>query len=80
MEIVKTVKRINALNKAAERISDLDKYFDVWDRILDKKDLLIAELKAYARSDSNRKNTIRRWKNIKLACKLLNLEYYRIMR
>jgi hypothetical protein len=80
MEIVRTVKRIDALNKAIKRVPDSEKYDAVWDALYDKKEALIALLKTWANGAEKRKEIIRRWRNIRLACNLLKMDYYNIIR
>ena len=75
MEIVRTLKRIIAINKAIDKIPNVEKYDDIYNRLWDKKDALVAMLKEYKNSPDGEVRKIRR-KNWKLACKYLNVNCY----
>ena len=80
MEIVKTIKRIALLNNALDRIPFDDRYDDIWDSIMDKRAALNASLRAYINDESFGNTRRQRRQQIRLACKLLNLDKHQIMR
>lgn len=85
MEIVKTIKRIIALDKADKRIPvkkslEDDTLFAIWGSIVDKRELLSNNLKSYINAPDDRRERYIRRKCVKLACKLLSVDYYRVIR
>ena len=75
MKYVNAIRRIKAINEAIDRTPNDDRYDDLVDRLLDKRDILRAEIKAYKRN-GNKGN---RRKQIMLACKLLRISYFDLM-
>lgn len=84
MKIVRTIKRIIALDKANRRIPTGkafdDNYFALWEKICDKRETLSSDIKNYINFPDDRKDRHIRRKCVKLACNILNVDYYSIIR
>lgn len=85
MKYVHTIRRITALDKAIRKAPNTEKYDDILDALFDKRDMLVSHLKQYIRCPDRtdyelRKAYYYRRKQLQLACKLLNVDYYRVMR
>lgn len=91
MKYVNTIRRIITIDNAISRVYDSDKYYDttyyddVLNRLEDKRDALVQTLRDYtACNDRNDKTQmgerVRKRKQIRLACKLLGISDYRILR
>ena len=79
--IVKTIKRINALNNGIIRTPNDDKYDDIYFKLVDKRNELYENLKLWM-YEQGRLCTLSRGRRaqIKLACKLLNINPHSILR
>ena len=78
MKLVNTIKRINAINKAMERMPLTEKYFDIYDRLWDKRATLREELKGWRKESHGELRKARRHQ-IELACRLLDVSKHHIM-
>lgn len=78
--IVKTIKRINTLNKGIIRIPTDDKYDDIYDKLIEKRESLVTNIKMWIHEDGLLRTRGNRRKQIKLACKLLGIDSYAILR
>ena len=82
MKYVNTLRRIVAIDNALLRIDPFnDAYDEIWDKLWDKRKALVKSIKDYARcpdrtSEELRKITYVRRKQVKLACRYFNIDYY----
>lgn len=81
MKLVNTIKRIDALNKAINRMPITEKYDDIYDKLYDKRDELRKSLRAW-RTEYPIGSEIRRARRhqFELACRLLNVSKHYINR
>lgn len=84
MKYINTLRRIVKINEALDRIDELDeRYDDIWNKLWDKRDAFVKSIKDYIRcpdktdKELRRKSYIRR-KQVLLACRYLNIDYYRL--
>ena len=79
MKLVNTIKRIDALNKAMERMPLTEKYYDIYDKLYDKREELrkglIAWRKEYPLGSELRRA---RRQQLELACRLLGVNKHYI--
>ena len=85
MSYVKTIRRIIKIDEALGRIPWDDKYDEVYERLCDKRDLLVASIKEYLKCPDRtvrelRVRSYQRKKQVKLACQLLKVDYYTVIR
>lgn len=72
--IVKTIKRIDALNNGIIRTPDEEKYDDIYFKLVDKREEVLKAFKAWIYEEGPFRPLSRnRRKQIKLACKLLKI-------
>lgn len=81
MKLVNTIKRIDALNKAMNRMPCTKKYDDIYDKIYDKREELRNDLRAW-RKEYPLGSELRRARRhqLELACRLLGVNRYYITR
>lgn len=74
MKLVNTIKRINALNKAMERMPYTEKYYDIYDKLYNKREELRKGLIAW-RTEYPISSEIRKARRhqLDLACRLLGV-------
>lgn len=85
MKYVSTIRRIIKLDEAISRAPTTERYDEIVERLLDKRDMLsrsIREYAAYSHSADRavRRACIYRRKQVNLACTLLGVDYYKIVR
>lgn len=86
MNYVNTIRRIIAIDKGIERIDAFnDRYDAIWNKLEDKRDLLVKSIKDYIKCPDRtnkelRHRTFIRRKQVRLACALLGVDYFRIIR
>lgn len=84
MKYINTLRRIVKINEALDRIDELDeRYDDIWEKLWDKHDALVKSIKDYIRCPDRTNNELRyrtfiRRKQVMLACRYLNIDYYRL--
>ena len=81
MKYVNIIRRIDLLNKAMDRTPDDDRHEDIMDAIWDKRKALIKELKGYIKGNDTigSKAVSCRRHQVKLACKLLGVDYHTVV-
>lgn len=81
MKLVNTIKRINILNKAMDRMPCTEKYYDIYDKLYDKREELRNDLRAW-RKEYPIGSEIRKARRhqIELACRLLGVKKHYIIR
>jgi len=81
MKLVNTIKRINALNKAMNRMPCTEKYYDIYDKLYDKREELRNSLRAW-RKEYPIGSEIRKARRhqLELACRLLDVNKHYITR
>ena len=81
---VNAIRRITKIDEAIDRAPNADKFDDILDKLFDKRDTLVASIKAYiktpVRNDSTFFQSGVRRKQVRLACKLLGVDYHRVVR
>lgn len=82
MKYVNAIRRIISIDAALERIPNNDRYDDIWERLLDKREVLCKSVKEYAKYVRTADRSVRsacynRRKQVLLACNLLGVDYYR---
>ena len=77
MKLVSTIKRINMLNKAMERMPLTEKYYDIYDRLWDKRAALREELNGWRKESKGELRKARRHQ-IELVCRLLDVSKHHI--
>ena len=91
MKYVRTIRRIMMLDVALDRINNndncwnTDRYDDIEDRLWDKRKMLSQSIREYTQCPDRTNRELRRYyanrrKQVKLACKLLGVDYYEIIR
>lgn len=87
MNYVNTIRRIIAIDNGISRIINRDdeRSDSIWDKLEDKRDALVKSIKDYIKCPDRtnkelRHRTVIRRKQVKLACRYLNVDYYRIIR
>ena len=76
MQYCKTIRRILAIDSAIDRVPQTsEKYDDICDRLIDKREKLVESLKDYKRSGNR---PIRRAQLV-TACRLLNTTLFSVM-
>ena len=76
MQYCKTIRRILAIDSALDRVPQTpEKYDDICDRLIDKRDNLVNTLKEYKRNG----NRPERRKQLSTACRLLKTTLYSVM-
>ena len=80
MKFVNIIRRIVKIDEALERIPNADRYDDILDRLYDKRDELVAQLKAWRKGSDSRTVRCLHRKQLITACRLMGVEYYRIVR
>lgn len=85
MKYVSTIRRIIKLDEAISRAPLTERYDDIVERLLDKRDMLSRSIKEYAAYPHTADRAIRRAylyrrKQVKLACTLLGVDYHKIVR
>lgn len=85
MNYVNIIRRIIKIDEAIDRIPWNDKYDDVYENLCNKRDLLVASIKEYLKCPDRtvrelRVRSLQRKKQVKLACQLLSVNYYSIIR
>lgn len=87
MKYVNTIRRIIAINNGISRIINRDdeRYDELWDSLEDKRDILVKSIKDYIKCPDRTNKELRyrafiRRKQVNLACKYLDVDYYRIIR
>lgn len=91
MNYVKTLRKISIIDKALDNIIALsfvddeydDEYDNISDHLFDRRDALVKSIKDYIRCPDRTNKELRyrtyiRRKQIKLACRYLNIDYYRL--
>ena len=87
MKYVNAINRITAIDKGISRIINRndERCDEIWDKLEDKRDVLVKSIKDYLRcpdrtdKELRRRSFVRR-KQVKVACRLLNVDYYKIIR
>lgn len=79
MKLVNTIKRINALNKAMERMPITEKYYDIYNKLYDKREELRKDLSTW-RKEYPIGSEIRKARRhqLELACRLLGVSKHYI--
>ena len=85
MKYVSTIRRIIKLDEAIARTPYTERYDDIAERLLDKRDMLSRSIKEYAAYSYSTDRAVRRAciirrKQVKLACTLLGVDYHNIVR
>jgi hypothetical protein len=81
MKYVRLIRRIDMINRAVDRTPDDDRHEALLDALWVKRVMLIKELKGYimggdtAFDNINREARYCRRRQVKLACKLLDIRY-----
>lgn len=83
MKYVNIIRRINKIDTAISAAPTHDKYDDIVDALFNKRDMLVTQLKRYKNCPDKTNQELRkeyygRRKQLRLACKLLNVDYFRI--
>lgn len=80
MKLVNTIKRINALNKAMERMPITEKYYDIYNKLYDKREELRKDSSTW-RKEYPIGSEIRKARRhqIELACRLLKVNKHYII-
>ena len=81
MKYVNILRRLQKINDAIANAPLPEKYDDVIDKLLDKRDLLKAQLRTYTHCPDRTNPELRmvfclHRKQVKLACRLLRINYY----
>lgn len=85
MKYINIIRRITLINKAIDRVPDAEAYDNIANRLFDKKDILVKSLKDYIKcldmtdKEQRRTSAVKR-RQLKLACRLLNSDYYSIIK
>lgn len=86
MKYVNVIRRIIAIDKGLLRIDFFDeKYDDIWFKLLDKRSALVKSIKDFTECP-DRTNKELRYKSflyrkqVRLACRLLGVDYYKVIR
>lgn len=91
MNYVNTIRRIIAIDNGISRIINRDdeRCDSIWDKLEDKledkRDALVKSIKDYIKCPDRtnkelRHRTVIRGKQVRLACRYLNVDYYRVIR
>lgn len=81
MKYVNALRRIARLNDAISNAPTTEKYDDIVNKLFDKRDILKAQLRAYTHCPDRTNQYLRRLafqrrKQVKLACRILRINYY----
>lgn len=85
MNYVNTIRRIIKIDEAIDRVPNEDRFDDIIDKLFDKRDALVKSIKDYIKCPDRTNKELRhcsfiRRKQVQLACRLLGVDYYRIIR
>lgn len=80
MKYINIIRRIMKIDAAVERIPNADRYDDILDRLYDKRDELVGQLKAWIKGSDSRVVRYQHRKQLITACRLMGVDYYRIVR